>query len=46
MSSEKNEKKLKRGQRPEGWKNDCAKFKEYFVETVSQENVCNIIASF
>ena len=31
MSSEKNEKKLKRGQRPEGWKNDCAKFKEYYA---------------
>ena len=31
MSSEKNGKKLKRGQRPEGWKNDCAKFKEYYA---------------
>ena len=31
MSNEKNEKKLKRGQRPEGWKNNCAKFKEYYA---------------
>ena len=31
MSSEKSEKKLKRGQRPEGWKNNCAKFKEYYA---------------
>ena len=31
MSNEKNKKKLKRGQRPEGWKNNCAKFKEYYA---------------
>ena len=31
MSSEKNKMKLKRGQRPEGWKNNCAKFKEYYA---------------
>ena len=31
MSSEKNEKKLKKGQKPEGWKSNCAKFKEYYA---------------
>ena len=31
MNNERNEKKLKRGQRPEGWKNDCAKIKEYYA---------------
>ena len=31
MNNEKSEKKLKRGQRPEGWKNNCAKFKEYYA---------------
>ena len=31
MNNEKNKTKLKRGQRPEGWKNNCAKFKEYYA---------------
>ena len=39
MSNEKNKKKLKRGQRPEGWKNNCAKFKEDYAKLKNNKNI-------
>ena len=38
MNNEKSEKKLKKGQKPEGWKNDCPKFKEYLGTLPVSEN--------